>query len=109
MDDKDTIKDQVSLVRMLRSSATLRARMLNMGLQWFSVTLCYYGLSFASTKLSQNVFTDFMLRYNGKLDLQSIGTSLKLNEQMICAARNSKRYRLWITFSLIISLFSLST
>ena len=63
VDDKDTIKDQVSLVRMLRSSATLRARMLNMGLQWFSVTLCYYGLSFASTKLSQNVFTDFMLRY----------------------------------------------
>ena len=34
-----------------------------MGIQWFAVTLCYYGLSFASTKLSQNVFTDFMLRY----------------------------------------------
>ena len=64
VEDKDTIKDpdQVSLVTMLRCSATLRARMLNMGLQWFSVTLCYYGLSFASTKLSQNVFTDFMLR-----------------------------------------------
>ena len=57
---------QVSLVQMLRTSATLRARMVNMGLQWFSVTLCYYGLSFASTKLSQNVFTDFMLRYRKK-------------------------------------------
>ena len=62
--EKGATKDyaQVSLVKMLRTSATLRARMVNMGFQWFSVTLCYYGLSFASTKLSQNVFTDFMLR-----------------------------------------------
>ena len=67
--EKDAIKDyvQVSLVTMLRTSATLRARMVNMGFQWFSVTLCYYGLSFASTKLSQNVFTDFMLRCCKKL------------------------------------------
>ena len=63
--EKGATKDyvQVSLVKMLRTSASLRARMVNMGFQWFSVTLCYYGLSFASTKLSQNVFTDFMLRY----------------------------------------------
>lgn len=52
----------VSLLTVLRTSQTLRRRMVNMCLQWFSVTLCYYGLSFASTKLSQNVFTDFMLR-----------------------------------------------
>ena len=64
VDEKDPIK--VSLVLMLRSSARLRLRMVNMCLQWFAVTLCYYGLSFASTKLSQNVFTDFMLRYSKK-------------------------------------------
>ena len=63
-EEKDTLKDpdQVSLMRMLRSSPRLRLRMVNMGLQWYAVTLCYYGLSFASTKLSENVFTDFMLR-----------------------------------------------
>ena len=63
-DEKDSLKgpDRVSLVKMLGSSARLRSRMVNMCLQWFAVTLCYYGLSFASTKLSQNVFTDFMLR-----------------------------------------------
>ena len=64
-DERDSLKDpiKVTLVRMLWSSARLRTRMVNMGIQWFAVTLCYYGLSFASTKLSQNVFTDFMLRY----------------------------------------------
>ena len=29
--------------------------------QWFSVTLCYYGLSFASTSLSGDSYTNFML------------------------------------------------
>ena len=40
----------------------LLLRLVNMGFQWFSVTLCYYGLSFASTNLSQHVWTDFLLR-----------------------------------------------
>ena len=33
-----------------------------MSFQWFSVTLCYYGLSFASTGLSENVWTNYLLR-----------------------------------------------
>ena len=40
----------------------LLLRLVNMSYQWFSVTLCYYGLSFASTNLSQHVWTDFLLR-----------------------------------------------
>ena len=36
--------------------------MVVMGGQWFSVTLCYYGLSFASTRLSDNLYTNFILR-----------------------------------------------
>ena len=36
--------------------------MVVMGVQWFSVTLCYYGLSFASTRLSDNLYTNFILR-----------------------------------------------
>ena len=30
-------------------------------LQWFSVTMCYYGLSFASTSLSGNPYSNFFL------------------------------------------------
>ena len=44
-----------------------------MSYQWFSVTLCYYGLSFASTNLSQHVWTDFLLR-----DPQTFITDLSL-------------------------------
>ncbi|XP_040573548.1 organic cation transporter protein [Lepeophtheirus salmonis] len=36
-------------------------RSLNMFYQWFSVTLCYYGLSFASTSLSGDIYTNFAL------------------------------------------------
>jgi hypothetical protein len=36
-------------------------RSLNMFYQWFSVTLCYYGLSFASTSLSGDAYSNFML------------------------------------------------
>ena len=53
---------QSSLLAMLRSSNILLKRFINMSFQWFSVTLCYYGLSFASTSLSDDVFTNFMLR-----------------------------------------------
>ena len=51
----------VSFITMLHTSQILLRRIFNMSFQWFSVTLCYYGLSFASTSLSENVFTDFML------------------------------------------------
>ena len=29
--------------------------------QWFSVTLCYYGLSFASTSLAGDAYSNYML------------------------------------------------
>ena len=29
--------------------------------QWFSVTMCYYGLGFASTSLSGNPYSNFFL------------------------------------------------
>ena len=51
----------------------LLLRLVNMSYQWFSVTLCYYGLSFASTNLSQHVWTDFLLR-----DPQTFITDLSL-------------------------------
>ena len=54
----------------------LLRRLVNMGFQWFSVTLCYYGLSFASTNLSQHVWTDFLLR-NHRPDTQP-GENLKI-------------------------------
>ena len=57
---------------MLRSSKILLKRFLNMGFQWFSVTLCYYGLSFASTSLSDDVFTNFLLRYRFEIMIKII-------------------------------------
>ena len=36
-------------------------RTLNMCFQWFSVTMCYYGLSAASTSLSGDPYTNFFL------------------------------------------------
>jgi len=36
-------------------------RTLNMCFQWFSVTMCYYGLSFASTSLGSDVFVSYEL------------------------------------------------
>ena len=44
------------------SPVRLLVRLGNMSFQWFSVTLCYYGLSFASTGLSENVWTNYLLR-----------------------------------------------
>ena len=36
-------------------------RTVNMMYQWFSVTLCYYGLSFAATSLAGDVYSNFCL------------------------------------------------
>ena len=36
-------------------------RSLNMFYQWFSVTMCYYGLSYASTSLLGDPYTNFSL------------------------------------------------
>jgi len=36
-------------------------RTINMCFQWFSATMCYYGLSFASTSLSGDAFSNYLL------------------------------------------------
>jgi len=36
-------------------------RTVNMCFQWFSATMCYYGLSFASTSLSGDAFSNYLL------------------------------------------------
>lgn len=36
-------------------------RSINMCFQWFSATMCYYGLSFASTSLSGDAFSNYLL------------------------------------------------
>ena len=33
-------------------------------MQWFSATMCYYGLSFASTSLSGDAFSNYLLRWD---------------------------------------------
>ena len=43
-------------------SRRMGLRTLNMCYQWFSVTMCYYGLSFASTSLSDDPYTIFVLK-----------------------------------------------
>ena len=40
---------------------TILFRSLNMFYQWFSVTMCYYGLSYASTSLLGDPYTNFSL------------------------------------------------
>ena len=41
----------------------MAVRTVNMCFQWFSVTMCYYGLSFASTSLACDKFSNYCLRY----------------------------------------------
>ncbi len=41
--------------------AKIAFRTANMFYQWFSVTLCYYGLSFASTSLAGDAYSNFCL------------------------------------------------
>ena len=43
-------------------SRRMGLRTLNMCYQWFSVTMCYYGLSFASTSLSDDPYKIFVLK-----------------------------------------------
>ena len=50
-----------SVLRIFRSRR-MGLRTLNMCYQWFSVTMCYYGLSFASTSLSDDPYTIFVLK-----------------------------------------------
>ncbi|QQP40977.1 Uncharacterized protein FKW44_015212, partial [Caligus rogercresseyi] len=49
-----SFKDMFTPLKMM-------VRSMNMFYQWFSVTLCYYGLSFASTTLSGDAYQNFAL------------------------------------------------
>ena len=54
---KDTQLSALDLVR----PCTIFNRLLNMCYQWFSVELCYYGLTFASVSLLGDPYTNFLL------------------------------------------------
>ena len=56
------VKEETRSVLSIFKSRQLGLRTLNMCYQWFSVTMCYYGLSFASTSLSENPYTIFVLK-----------------------------------------------
>ncbi len=49
-----------SLIDLFRPPL-IALRTVNMMYQWFSVTLCYYGLSFASTGLAGDAYSNFCL------------------------------------------------
>ena len=51
-----------TLLDLFRPNIILK-RTLNMGFQWFSVTMCYYGLSFAATDLLGDPYTNALLSY----------------------------------------------
>lgn len=56
----DPPKPKVTVLDLFRPRVIL-FRTLNMCFQWFSVTMCYYGLAFASTSLSGNPYSNFFL------------------------------------------------
>ena len=45
----------------LMTPGSIALRTLNMSYQWFSVTLCFYGITFALTSLSGNPYLNFFL------------------------------------------------
>ena len=51
---------QPTLLDLFRPLTILK-RVGNMCYQWFSVTMCYYGLSFASVDLLGDPYTNFLL------------------------------------------------
>jgi len=59
-DNRDAAAAEVTVLDLFRTRVIL-FRTLNMCYQWFSVTMCYYGLSFASTSLSGNPYSNFFL------------------------------------------------
>lgn len=48
-------------LRDLFTPCSIALRTLNMSYQWFSVTLCFYGITFALTQLSGNPYLNFFL------------------------------------------------
>lgn len=53
-ENKPSLKD-------LFKPTCMALRTLNMFYQWFAVTMCYYGLSFASTSLGGDPYTNYLL------------------------------------------------
>jgi len=58
--DKAEKKENISALDLFRPT-NMALRTINMCFQWFSVTMCYYGLSFASTSFSGDAFSNFCL------------------------------------------------
>merc|ERR1719431_1630426 len=56
----DTPEVKATVLDLFRPTK-MALRTINMCFQWFSVTMCYYGLSFASTSLSGDAFSNFFL------------------------------------------------
>ena len=55
------VRDKITVLDLFRPMQ-IGVRTLNMCFQWFSVTMCYYGLAFASTSLSGDPYSNFFLR-----------------------------------------------
>ena len=62
-DNKDTsgLEDNKPTFRDLFKPSFILRRSLNMMYQWFSVTMCYYGLAFASVNLTADPYVNFTL------------------------------------------------
>ena len=59
--DATELKATSASVLDIFRSKQMFIRILNMSYQWFSITLCFYGLSFASTSYSRDIFMNFQL------------------------------------------------
>ena len=59
---KETTEKKMTVLDLFRPMK-IGVRTLNMCFQWFSVTMCYYGLAFASTSLSGDPYSNFFLRW----------------------------------------------
>ena len=57
--------------------------------QWFSVTLCYYGLSFASTSLAGDAYSNYMLSVFIEIPGDGLGELLRK-----CSDDLAKRFHL---------------
>ena len=55
------VAEEITVLDLFRPMK-IGVRTLNMCFQWFSVTMCYYGLAFASTSLSGDPYSNFFLR-----------------------------------------------
>ena len=61
--ESDVFHDPTATVLDLFRPTLMLFRSTNMFYQWFSVTMCYYGLSFASVNLLGDPYTNAALSY----------------------------------------------